>query len=103
MLYRATIDLSNGVRNGEPFRVERLSDKARQILEAGGRIVQIHAPPIAAVAGWEERAARIERETGITMLDEFIEARLLPEYQPWQREALAVITPRNCKHCNDRR
>lgn len=103
MLYRSTINLSIGVRGGEPFRVERLSAKARQILEARGRIVPIHAPPIAVVPGWEKRAARIERETGITMLDEFIEASLLPEYHEWQREALAVITPRNCKHCNERR
>ena len=97
MLYRATIDLSNGIRAGEPFKVERLSPKARAILEAQGRIAPVHAPPILAIEGWEQRAA-ILAALGIVALDELIEADL-PEYKNWQREALAVLAPRHCKNC----
>jgi hypothetical protein len=97
MLYRALVNLSNGVRAGQPFKVERLSSAARAILEAQGRIAPVHAPPILAIEGWEQRAAILEG-LGIVALDELIEANL-PQYASWQREALAVLTPRHCKHC----
>ena len=95
MLYRALDNLSIGVKRGELFKHTRLSERARIILTDRGIIAPVNAPPVAAIEGWEERAAELEA-AGVVTIDQLIEASSIDGIEQslleiWKRDARQAL------------
>lgn len=96
MLLRALQNLNIGVRRGELFSSERISERARSILVARGIIAPVNSPPMAAIEGWESRAETLARAGVLTLgdlvLTETIDGVEPADLQLWQDEAKAILT-----------
>lgn len=101
MLYRALENLSIGVPRGEFFDGERLSAKARTVLEGRGRISPVNYPPVAEV--WPDRVDALF-DAGFNCFAELILARKPAEpFRTWQAEAIKLLSPGKYQSCECRR